>query len=293
MDKKFAISNRYITVTASRLGAELLEIIGADRTMFLWQGDPAVWKGRSPNIFPYIARLTEGRYNYKGRSYNLPIHGFAPTSEFKMTYLDKTKMIFSLNSSDETMKLYPFKFLLEVIYEINKNTLALTYAVKNLTEDTMYFGVGAHPGFNVPIEPSERFEDYYLDFGEPCTPVRIGFSEDCFLNGEDRPFYLEDKQRLALSHNLFDNDAIVLKDMPKSVALKSKNGNHSVSVYYPDMKYLGLWHTSRKEANFICIEPWSSLPSRKGVVEDLEQQKDLISISSGGSYRNTVTFTFI
>jgi galactose mutarotase-like enzyme len=293
MDKIFTIANRHITVTASRLGAELQEIKGADGTMFLWQGDPTVWKGRSPNLFPYIARLTEGRYTYKGRSYKLPIHGFAPTSEFKITYLDKAKMIFSLSSSGETLKIYPFEFLFEVIYEIDENTLALTYVVKNLTQDTMYFGVGAHPGFNIPLEPSECFEDYYLDFGEPCSIVRIGFSEDCFLNGEDKPFYLEYKQRLALSHNLFDNDAIVLKDMPKSVALKSKNGNRSISVYYPDMKYLGLWHTPRREANFVCIEPWSSLPSRKGVVEDLEHQKDLISLPSGGSYRNTITLTFI
>ena len=115
-------------------------------------GDQTVWKGRSPNLFPYIARLTEGRYTYKGRSYNLPIHGFAPTSEFKMTYLDKAKMIFSLSSSSETLKIYPFEFLFEVIYEINENTLALTYAVKTDSGHNV-FGVGAHPGFNIPLSP--------------------------------------------------------------------------------------------------------------------------------------------
>ena len=94
MDKIFTIANRHITVTASRLGAELQEIKGADGTwMFLCRGSDGL-EARSPNLFPYIARLTEGRYTYKGRSYNLPIHGFAPTSEFKMTYLDKAKMIF-------------------------------------------------------------------------------------------------------------------------------------------------------------------------------------------------------
>ena len=123
--------------------------------------------------------------------------------------------------------------------------------------------------------------------------MRVGFSEDCFLNGEDTTFDLEEKQKLALTHSLFDKDAIVLKDMPRAVTLKSKHGKHSISVHYPDMKYLGLWHAPRTTANYICIEPWSSLPSRKDVVEDLEQQENLLPLPRGEVYRTTVTFTFV
>ncbi|MHB1394840.1 MAG: aldose 1-epimerase family protein [Clostridia bacterium] len=290
---EFTIANKHITVTASELGAELREIKGADGIRFLWQGDPDSWMDRAPNLFPYIARLTNGRYTYNGKSYTLPIHGFAPTSEFQMTFMDETRMTFSLVSSSQTLKHYPFEFLLEVMYEVRENTLALTYKVENLTGDTMYFGIGAHPGFNVPLDVSERFEDYYLDFGEPCSSVRIGFSEDCFLNGKDTPFQLEEKQKLALSHSLFDNDAIVLKEMPKTVTLKSKHGQHCISIHYPGMKYLGLWHAPHTTANYICIEPWSSLPSRKDIVEDLEQQKDLLSLPAGEVYKTTVTFIFV
>ena len=135
MPMKFTIANHDITVTACEFGAELQEIKGADGTRFLWQGDPAIWPDRAPNLFPYIARLTKGGYTFKGKSYTLPIHGFAPTSEFQMTYIDETKMVFSLASNSQTLKHYPFEFLFEVVYEIHENALALTYIVKNLGED--------------------------------------------------------------------------------------------------------------------------------------------------------------
>lgn len=292
MHMEFTIANKHITVTVSKFGAELWEIKGVDGTRFLWSGDPDIWKGRAPNLFPYIARLTNGEYTFKGKRYGLPIHGFAPTTEFKMTSMDEEKMTFSLTSNSDTLKHYPFEFLFEVMYEIRENTLALTYTVKNLGKDIMYFGIGAHPGFNVPLDTSECFEDYYLDFVEPCAPVRIGFSEDCFLNGNDKPFHLNEGQMLALSHSLFDNDAIVLKEMSKIVTLKSKHGRHYICVHYPDMKYLGLWHAPNTTANYVCIEPWSSLPSRKGIVEDLEQQNDLLSLRAGEIYKTTITFEF-
>lgn len=293
MHMEHTIANHHITVSAVELGAELQQITGADGTEFLWQGDPAYWRRRAPNLFPYIARLTNREYTFRGKRYSLPIHGFAPASQFKLTYKDDAKMIFSLASSRETFEKYPFEFMFEVIYEIHENILNVTYRIENKGAEVMYFGIGAHPGFHVPLETSEKFEDYYLDFGETCNPIRIGFSEDCYLNGDDKPYSLEENQKLVLSHMLFDYDAIVLKEMPKTVTLKSKLGKHSISVHYPDMKYLGLWHMPKTTAPYICIEPWSSLPSRKGIIEDLEQQDSLLTLSPGKIYRNSISFTFV
>ena len=44
------------------------------------------------------------------------------------------------------------------------------------------------------------------------------------------------------------------------------------------MNYLGIWHIPFKEANYICIEPWTSLPSRQNVIIDIECKSDLIKI---------------
>ncbi|HPE37817.1 MAG TPA: hypothetical protein PK625_11730 [Spirochaetales bacterium] len=69
------IANDVMSVSINELGAELWSIRG--ETEYLWQGNPAVWAGRSPTIFPYVARLFDGKYTVNGEPYRLPIHGFA------------------------------------------------------------------------------------------------------------------------------------------------------------------------------------------------------------------------
>ena len=72
------------------------------------------------------------------------------------------------------------------------------------------------------------------------APVSVGFSEDCFVNGEDALFPLEDGCVLPLAHSLFDNDAIVLRDMAREVTLEAPGSARSVTVAFPNMPYLGI-----------------------------------------------------
>ena len=57
-------------------GAELHSIQTLDGTEYLWQGDPAVWNGQAPNLFPYVARLTDQKYTFEGKEYSMKSHGF-------------------------------------------------------------------------------------------------------------------------------------------------------------------------------------------------------------------------
>ena len=152
----------------------------------------------------------------------------------------------------------------------------------------MYFAVGGHPGFNVPLAPGKAFEDYRLRFAKVCEPYRVGFNADCFVTHEDTPFALEEGTVLNLRHDLFDDDAIVLRDMARQVTLESGSGP-AVTVTFPGMAYLGLWHWPRTDAPYVCIEPWCSLPSRKGEIAVLEEQEDLVFLPSGETYTNTWT----
>ena len=106
------------------------------------------------------------------------------------------------------------------------------------------------------------------------------------MTGNDIPFEMEKNVRIPLCHSLFDDDAIILTDMAKRVKLASEKVEKEICVTYPDMEYLGIWHRPKTDAPYVCIEPWSSLPSRKGIVEDLETQPGLISLAAGDEYRN-------
>ena len=279
------IENDRLQVTISDAGAELMSIRSADGTEYLWQGDAAYWSDRAPNIFPYVARLTNGCYTYRGKTYHLPIHGFAPTAKFSPQDWEKTSVTFVLESNEAFYEMYPFRFRFSLRYHLEENTLHVEMKVENLDEKTMYFGLGGHPGINVPMEDGLAFEDYFLEFPE-AKLRRVEFTPACFITGQEDPFPVKNG-RLPLSHNMFDEDAIVLKGVPRKVTLRSEKGLRAVTLIAPDLPVYGFWHMPKTDAPYICLEPWSSLPSRQDVVEDLETQEDLISLEAGKTYVTT------
>lgn len=281
------IRNDYLIVTVSENGAQLQSIQGLDGTEYLWQGDPTYWSDRALNLFPYVARLTEGNYYLDGDLYRMDIHGIAPYRRFSVDTQTASSLTLELLSDAQTMEVYPRAFAFRIVYTLRENTLDVTFEVENRDEKPMYFGLGGHPGFNVPLVSGKGFEDYRLRFGESCQPLRVGFTSDCFLNGEDKPFALENGVFLPLRHDLFDEDAIVLKNMSRQVTLETPGDSHAITVRFPQMQYLGIWHMPKTDAPYVCIEPWCSLPSSKDKIAVLEEQADLLSLAAGKTYRNT------
>lgn len=292
MNKEYSLDNGVLSVRVSSIGGQLLSV-KKDGKEYLWQGDPAFWEDRAPNLFPYIARLTKGTYTVHGKEYHLPIHGFLPAAEMKAEAQEESLLVLRLDADESTLACYPFVFTLRIRYELNQDTLRIAYEVENGGTEDMYFGIGGHPGFQAPLEDGLSFEDYFLEFESEGqsgtgaqTPVRIGFSPTCFLNGKDEPWPLEKGCRIPLRHDLFDDDAIVLSHTPKTVVLRSEKGGRGVRVRFPQMPYIGFWHAVKKPAPYVCIEPWSSLPSRQDVVEELSEQPGLIHLEGKGVYRN-------
>lgn len=280
----YTIKNDKIEVSVEDLGAQMRSIKDATGKEYLWQGDEKYWNGSAPNLFPYIARLTEGKYILKGRTYEMPKHGFLRNSVLKLKEKTQTKMVFSLTDSEETYKMYPYHFEIKVKYELFENELKVSYNVANKDKKVMYFGVGGHPGFQVPVEKELSFEDYFIEFAKGTDMKRVGMSEDCFVTGKDEAFPLEENRRLYLHHNLFDDDAIILKDAPSKVVLASEKGSARIEMETRHLEYLGIWHKPASDAPYVCIEPWSSLPSKKDIIEDLEKQDNLVSLKPDGYY---------
>lgn len=283
---EYVISNSRLKVAISSKGAELQSIMDQEGNEYLWQGSRSSWEDKAPNIFPYIGRLTEETYTINGKPYHMGIHGFAMHKEFLAKQKTDESAALYVEDDEETRKQYPFPFRFYVEYALSGSRIEITYRVLNQGNETMYFGVGGHPGFNVPFEAGCRFEDYTIEFEEHAEPVRIGMSEKCFVQGPDRNLPLREGRYLDLQHGLFDEDAILLKNMGKRVVLKRRNGKNAIAVSFPDMSYLGIWHWPKASVDYVCIEPWSSLPSRQDVVEDITKQDNLISLEPGKSYEN-------
>ena len=145
----YKIENDFLAVDINDLGAELYSIKSKKTgTEYLWQGDTTFWKSRATNLFPVCGRLFGGVYTYKGKEYQMPIHGFAKLFEFTASCISKEEICFTLSSNSQTKEYYPFDFILKISYALKDNCLISQFIVENLGKE-MYFSCGGHPGFNV------------------------------------------------------------------------------------------------------------------------------------------------
>ena len=287
------IQNDQLVIKVDTMGAEMMSIQSADGTEYLWQGDPQYWSDRAINLFPFIGRLTNNSYRLGAQVYPMSIHGFTWVSEFVVVEHKKDRLVLELTDDENTRKQYPFSFSFKIAYALIDDKVEITFSVENKCDRTMPFGIGGHPGFNVPLVEEERFEDYSIYFCQTCQPNRIGFTPTVYMNGHDDRYLLEDDNRIDLKHDLFDEDAIILKNMAREVTLQSKVSGKGVRVSYPDLGYLGIWHMPKTDAPYVCIEPWSSLPSRQNVVEDLYCKSDMIHLAPDTTYKTTWSITVL
>lgn len=279
------IKSKELKVTVSARGAELQSIQSSDGTEYLWQGDPAYWTSHAPNIFPYVARLTEGKCLYKGKTYGFGNHGLVRYADLTVIASAPGSVTFQLISDEDTLQKYPFPFRYTICYRAVENRLVIQTTVENTGSERMFFAVGGHPGFRVPFEDGFDFSDYCLEFDAPADPYRILLADSGAVTPQQERYALQNGRRIPLAHSLFDHDAIVLHHVAKAVTIKAEGGKRKVTVSYPDFRYLGFWHKPKTDAPYVCVEPWTSLPSREGIVEDLSLQSDLLFLDPGKRYR--------
>lgn len=282
----YTLKNDQITVRVAGTGGELRSIQTADGTEYLWQPDPAFWVRQAPHLFPFVGRLMEGRYTWDGKSYELGCHGFFRDQELSLLDRTEDSVVLSITAAEDTYPNYPRPFTVSLTYRLAGSRVEIAFRVENPGEKELAFGYGGHPGFFVPLEEGLAFEDYCLDFGAPCPAVQVMMSDACFLQGPDAPYPLEEGRYLPLRHGLFDRDAVILKDTTGTVTLRSRKGKRGVTVRYPGMPYLGIWHKPKAAAPYVCLEPWVSLPGRQDIIEDFGEKPDLVRLAPGEVYDN-------
>lgn len=252
----YSLENEKLKITASTFGGELNSITGKkEETEFLWSGNPEYWKYHSPHLFPIVGNLKDSKYRVDGKEYEMPSHGIARISEFTLSEQGKDYITFELRYSNESLKVYPYKFSFLVTYKIEESSIVISYKVINLDDKRIYFSLGAHPAFMCPIEKNEVLEDYYLKFNEIENSSIMCFDENVRFTHEKQE-YLINSDVIELKKEVFKNDALVFDDLKSDkITIKSKNHNKSISVEFSGFPYMGIW-APVKGAPFVCIEPW-------------------------------------
>ena len=156
-------SNGY-EVAVNTMGAELKSFKDPSGKEYVWNSDPAFWMRSSPLLFPTIGNLRNGETTMKGQVYPLVKHGFCKDTEFEVKDLSDDTVTFLLHANEETLKSYPYQFELSLTYHLSDNELSMEYRVVNHDTEEMFYHIGAHPGFMLPVSSGETLADCELVF---------------------------------------------------------------------------------------------------------------------------------
>ena len=281
---KYNLENDFIKITLCDAGAELHSIKGKKEDVeFLWNGNEEHWKYHAPVLFPIVGKVVDNKYAVEGSTYSLPQHGLARVSKFEKIHSCETSIKFKLDYSEETLKVYPFKFSLEIEYTLDKDSIIVDYKVINVDNKNILFSIGAHPAFMCPIFSNESFEDYYFEFNEKETASTMKFSELGYLTHEEAA-YLKDENIIPLSLEVFKEDALVFSNMKSNkIALKSKNHSKFVEFDFTNFPHLGLW-SKPTGAPFVCIEPWFGHADFEDFRGEFKEKAGIISLEENNSF---------
>ena len=254
----YTIKNKYLTAVINSTGAELKELYDVNNVNRMYQPSPVTWNRVSPILFPQISRMRNGVYNVNNITYNMPAHGFFRNMELSPSKVSEDSITFTINEDEQTLSVYPYKFEFSVTYKLVDNRLDVIFDVVNKDDKELLYMLGGHPGFKVAKNENERYEDYYLKFQEKETVLAMQVV-DGFLANVYKP-YLENQDVINLNHNLFDPDAIVLKDLKSEyVDLLSYKNDSCIRFYFSDFNILAIWSLMDEKANYVCLEPWNGI----------------------------------
>ncbi|EDN8926851.1 aldose 1-epimerase family protein [Listeria monocytogenes] len=266
------LENEVLLVEMKTAGAELTRIFHKDTGLeYLWNADSKFWGRHSPVLFPTVGRLVEDTYLVDGKPYHLGQHGFARDRDFQVIEQTEKSVRFELDADEDSLAVYPYKFKLSIIYTIEKNTVAVSYEIENTDNKRIYFSIGAHPAFNLPLTDGTTFEDYYLDFGTEENLETLCL-EGPYRSGEIKKVVDKPAQYLPLSYDLFKNDALIFEALKqKEMTIKSDKTPHFVKVSFPEFPFVGVW-TAKPGTPFLCIEPWYGIADGAGESVELRDK---------------------
>lgn len=245
---KTSIKNSELIAVIDHKGAELISLKSNNNREYIWEGNPEFWGKHSPILFPIVGTLKNNCYSYNDKEYHLLRHGFARDVNFELIKQTDNQAIFLLKANDETMKVYPFHFELQLTYTLDKNKIVLTYTIINNDVVTIPFSIGAHPAFAL----SKTFENYALQFEYKEHLISYQLENDLL---SDKTVSLgENTDRLPLNYSLFEKDALIFKKLKSKKMFILENNSPIVSLEFKDFPHLGIW--TKKNAPFICLEPW-------------------------------------
>jgi galactose mutarotase-like enzyme len=291
----FTLKNNNLTIVVDENGAELTSILRHDTdTEYLWNADPVYWKRHAPILFPVVGSLKNKSYSYQGKTYSSPQHGFAREMSFKLTNHTEQELWFVLEANEETKKVYPFDFRLELGYRLEENKVTAFWKVINTDHGNLFFSIGGHPAFTCPLGEGELQSDYYLLF-DSDKPIHYMLVDEAGLAVRkpfvDQHILTTEEGYLPIFTHLFDRDALIIEENQfHRISLADSNKKPYLSVDFTAPLF-GLWSPAKKKAPFVCIEPWYGRCDASDFDGTLEDREYGNCLAAGDVFEASYTIT--
>ena len=285
-----SITSAALKAQIDPLGAQLSSLKNRAALDLLWDGDPKVWAGRAPLLFPIIGVLAGGTYRVGSNSFQLPRHGFARGRMFSIENTSATTARFRLNADSASLQVYPFYFQLDVSYVISGTTFSVTTDISNQGGEDMPASFGYHPGFRWPLPFGQPRSAHFIEFekDEPAPARRIDAAG--LLTAERDPTPIIGR-RLNLTDSLFQSDVVIFDQInSRSVSYGGAEGPR-IKISFPDAPCLGIW--SKPSAPFVCIEPWHGVTDPEGFSGDFTDKPGIFILTPGASLSARMDITLL
>lgn len=272
------------------LGAQLSTLRDSSGRDLLWNGDPTVWAGRAPLLFPIVGALAGGSYRLGSRSYQLPRHGFARGKRFEILEAAANMAILRLRNDATSFQVYPYRFNLDVHFQLDKSVLSITTDIRNLGSALMPASFGYHPAFCWPLPFGNARASHFIEFAndEPAPIRRLNAAG---LLTPQRLATPISQRRLRLADELFVDDVIICDEIRSRHVTYGADAGPRIRVAYKDAAYLGIW--TKPGANFVCIEPWRGIADPDGFSGDFTVKPGVFMVEPGSAVQVTMEITLL
>ena len=296
-------NEKYIAVINS-FGAEIQSLKRkADGTEFIWSGDSSVWKNHAPILFPFVARCLGGYFEIEGKKceYNRN-HGFARDLDTKVICQEKSKVVFELTESEDTLYRYPYCFSLKTEYELCETGLKWKITTTNTDKKPFKFSVGTHTAFACPRNTDAegtKLTDYVVEFEKKNPLTAVVCTPEGYISVDDKgkapctvPYNEAEKGFVPLTEAGFANGHLFKNHDCEWVGLRNKKDNSIIKISTKGFPYCMIWQNTSGSPQFVCIEPWHGIPDTENTTHIWDEKIGLIELKPGESFDSIQDISF-
>ena len=270
------LNNGILSAEINSVGAELKSVVKNGRE-YMWCADGKYWGRTSPVLFPIVGGLNGKEYIVDGKIYSLGQHGFARDCVFELVKKEDAAVTYMLRADEQSREKYPYEFSLEIKYVLKNSAVRIEWTVKNEDNKTMYFSIGAHPAFNLKDGKN------YFGFDTP-NDISYSMIDENGLYIENELKTLKNDGFSEIDMKMFDNDALIVENnQAKEISLCDADKVPYVTVRF-DAPLFGLWSPAKKNAPFVCIEPWYGRCDKQGFEGEFSKKDYIISLEQGKTF---------